>query len=96
MVILHDLSFNITSSTFTNNSAVYGGVTFTSYSSLNLNITNSYCTFSNNSAAGSGGVACIDEASSFNIIGSSFYANKANSYGGIIVSTESSTHTRYY
>ena len=37
------------------------------------------------------GVAYI-EASSFNIIGSSFYANKANSYGGIVFTIESSTY----
>ena len=59
--------------------------------STSLNITSG--TFTNNSAADGGGVAYIVEASSFNIIvGSSFYANKANSYGGIIVTTESSTH----
>ena len=40
----------------------------------------------------SGGVAEIVEASSFNIIGSSFYANKANNFGGILVTTESSMH----
>ncbi len=47
VMITSDSSFNITSSTFTNNSAALGGVMYTSNSSFN--ITSS--TFTNNSAA---------------------------------------------
>ena len=91
VIYTSDSLFNITSSTFTNNSAAEDGGVMETFST-SFNITSS--TFTNNSAAGSGGVAYIVEASSSNIIGSSFYANKANNYiyGGIIVTTDSSTH----
>ena len=81
-------SFNITSSTFTNNSVAYYGAVMDTYGT-SFNITGS--NFTNNSAADSGGVA-FTKASLCSIIGSNFYANKANSYGGIMFTAESSTH----
>ena len=82
-------SFNITSSTFTNNSAnLLGGVIYTYDGSFN--ITSS--TFTNNSAITSGGViACLNQLL-LNIDNSSFYTNKADGYGGIMLTIGCLTH----
>ena len=82
-------SFDITSSTFTNNRARYGGVMWFSTSLFTSNITSSI--FTGNSATISGGVM-HSRNSLFNIIGCSYYANKANSYGGIFLTVGSATH----
>ena len=83
-----DSSFNITSSTFTNNSvAFYGGVMIT-ISSSSINITNTNFTY--NSATHGGVIWAIN--SLFNVVGSNFFANKANSSGGIMVTTDCSVH----
>ena len=88
VMVTSDSSFNITSSTFTNNTAAYtGGIMFTFDSSFN--ITSS--TFTNNSAAAGGVTYAIATITSI-IIGSNFYANKANSYGGIMFTVECSIH----
>ena len=82
-------SFNITSSTFTNNSATYsGGVMYTFDGSFT--ITSS--TFTNNSAITSGGVIACLEQLLLNIENSSFYTNKADGYGGIMLTIGCPTH----
>ena len=72
-------SFNITSSTFNNNSADSGGVMVTQGGSFN--ITNS--TFNNNSADYGGVMATYTLGGSFNITSSTFNNNSADS-GGVM------------
>ena len=87
VIVVFNGSFIIKTSTFTNNNADNGGVVFSTLNSdLLFNITSS--TFTNNSAV-SGGVVYA-KSSSFNIFGSSFYANKANR--GIMLTFECSMH----
>ena len=79
-------SFNITSSTFNNNSAAYGGVMDTSGGSFN--ITSS--TFNNNSAAEWGGVM-YTLGGSFYITSSTFNNNSAdNNNGGVMYTSDGS------
>ena len=85
-------SFTITSSTFTNNSATDGGVMVTVFTySLIIN-----STFTNNSATSEGGViycfALLPDRGSLNIYNSSFYTNKADGYGGIMLTIGCTTH----
>ena len=87
-------SFTITSSTFTNNSATAGGVMVTIFT-YSLIITNS--TFTNNSATSEAGVIfCYallrPDRESLNIYNSSFYTNKADGYGGIMLTIGCTTH----
>ena len=73
-------SFNITSSTFTNNTAArWGGVLYTISGSVNITSSN----FINNTAASSGGVMCTF-GGSFNITSSTFTNNTAASHSGVM------------
>ena len=81
-----DSLYSISSSIFDNNSILGGGV-IGAYNSA-FNFTN--CTVTNNSASTGGGGVALAGNSSFTIIGSSFYANKANILGGIMVCLECS------
>ena len=87
-MIAYDSSFNITSSSFTNNSVgCFGGVIATFDSSCN--ITSS--TITNSSASCVGGVSFVF-SSLYNIVGSRSYSNKAEMIGGIMLIIDSSTH----
>ena len=80
VMFILDSSFNITSSTFTNNSAAYfGGVMDISDSSFNISSSN----FTNNSAVYNGGVMFTSN-SSFNITSSNFTNNSATDNGGVM------------
>ena len=80
-------SFNIMESTFNYSSADEGGVAYTTYSSLSISISR----FAVNSAQ-VGGVIDATSGSSLMIVGSTFHANKAYRYGGIMFTIECSTH----
>ena len=80
---------NIISSTFTKNKiAQFGGVLY----ALDVTCSIANSTFTYNSAGLVGGTIYTDRDSSFNITGSNFYANKANSLGGIMIVSTSSIH----
>ena len=83
-------SFNITSSTYTNNSVTDdGGVMKTSKSTFNITSSN----FTNNSAADDGGVMFTRNSAHNNIIitNSTFTNNNAHYYGGVMY-----MYTYYY
>ena len=76
-------------STFTNNSALYGGVLM----AINNNIIFiENCTLSNNEALGSGGTIYARTACTLVIVGSNFLANWA-AYDGIVLVSDSSNMT---
>ena len=82
MLGLGDSSFIISTSTFSNNTAGFGGVMYTFYDA-SFNISNS--TFSNNTAYFAGGVMVTSCDSSFTISNSTFTNNRADNIGGVMV-----------
>ena len=81
-------SFNISNSSFTDNSATLrGGVIYTVTGSYSITVSN----FTNNKANEAGGVIWSDQVS-LNIHDSSFSNNTADSYGGIMFTILCSTH----
>ena len=81
--------FIITNSSFLKNGAIGGGVIFI-HNDSSVTITNTL--FTKNSAVPGASAVIFASASSLNIINSSFCANKADSYGGIMSTVESTTY----
>ncbi len=79
----------ITDSSFLNNRATSGAAIFI-HNNSSVDITSTM--FTNNSAVGGASGVIFSSVSSFNIANSSFCANKADSYGGIMSIVESTTH----
>ena len=77
-------SFNVSSSSFTENNASRGGVMF-SFADASFDINNSI--FTNNAADVLGGVVFATHHSSFNIRNSTFTNNTAGRLGGVIVAS---------